>query len=79
MMVIYITDQISEVPSKLTDAFYHPLEYLFTKELLSTQKGEGEKWDNRTQVTKGNSISSLLCVCVCFSLPKWIFKLEISD
>lgn len=43
MMVIYITEQISEVPSKLTDAFYHPLEYLFTKELLSTQKGEGEK------------------------------------
>lgn len=43
MTVIYITDPISEAPSKLTDAFYHPLDYLFTKELLLIQKGKGEK------------------------------------
>lgn len=43
MMVIYITGEISKAPQKLTETFYHPLEYLVTKELLSTQKGEGGK------------------------------------
>lgn len=42
-MVIYITDQISKAPSKLTGALYHPLEYHLIKVPSPTQEGEREK------------------------------------
>lgn len=56
-MALYVSDQISKAPSKLTDVFYYPVEYRLTKETSPTQKGEREKRDNHIQVTKGKTSS----------------------